>query len=443
MKTPFSILLTAAVSGWLISGSRASEGEGRFELSNAFPNLTLPDCISTLAVTTDASRREVAGMQRGLMVVLPRDREAAEAPVFLDLRERLHDEKDFEEGLHGLAFHPDFQKNRRFYLCFTQSSPRRTVISEMCALPGEELKADARTERILLELPHPLGNHWGGTIAFGPDGFLYAGIGDGGLRDDPYRLAQSPWSLQGKILRIDVDSRSGALPYGIPTDNPFMKKDEIRHEIWALGFRNPWGLSFDKGTGKLWVADVGQDLWEEVNLVEKGGNYGWSEREGAGQFVTRQGKAEEPGIPGPFIDPVHTYPHSEGISVTGGMVYRGNRIPSLSGKYIFGDWGHGKVWSLKEGPAAGPTGKTPAAEVRLLFAREGNEPRFNPTTIAPDAQGEILMCSHFPSVIYTLKEEPVLANDDDIPDADNENDDILRLFAPEGEATAGSPESSS
>lgn len=360
----------------------------------AYPNLVLPDCPAATAFTPGPEARQVVAMQRGLVVVLPKDRAEATAPVFLDLREKLKEETAFEEGFHGLAFHPEFAKNRRFYLCYTQQEPRRTVLSEMCALPGAELKADPRSERVLLELPHPLGDHWGGVLAFGPDGFLYVSIGDGGLRDDPYRLAQNPWALQGKILRLDVNTRSGSLPYGIPPDNPFVAKQEIRSEIWALGFRNPWSLSFDPVTKTLWTTDVGQDIWEEINIVKKGGNYGWSEREGAAQFLSRQGQKE---TGGPFIDPVYAYSHVDGISITGGAVYRGKRVPKLTGKYIFGDWGHGKLWALtRKSTAEG------SASAALLFARVGEEPRFNPTTIGTDAEGELLIFSHYPGVIYTL-----------------------------------------
>ena len=163
--------------------------------------------------------------------------------------------------------------------------------------------------------------------------------------------------------------------------------------------RNPWGMSFDRETGTLWCGDVGQDRWEEINLIKPGGNYGWSERDGPSRLTAREAAPEEGG---PYIDPIHAYGHDQGISVTGGFVYRGSRMPSLGGRYLFGDWGMGKLWALSWDPA---TSKSTA--VRQIFAPEG-ELRINPTVIAPDAEGEPLIFSHSPSVIYTLKELPVL-----------------------------------
>jgi glucose/arabinose dehydrogenase len=394
--------------------SHASAQKPEISLQKAFPNLVLPDCPSTLAVTPGPGGREVVGLQRGLITVLPTDRDAAKPEVFLDFRERLKEETDFEEGLHGMVFHPDFAKNRRFFLSYSQRGPRRTVISEMCAQPGPDLKADPRTERILMEIPHPLGFHWGGGMVFDPDGYLYVAVGDGGLRDDAYSLSQNPWDLHGKVLRLDVNTRTGSLAYGIPADNPFTAKQEVRPEIWALGFRNPWGLSFDAPTKTLWLADVGQDLWEEINIVTKGGNYGWGEREGPVRMVSRLNYPEKEG---PFTEPLHAYSHKDGLSITGGMVYRGSRIPALQGQYLFGDWGHGKIWSLRRNAV---TGQSEGAT--LLFAREGDEPRFNPTVIGADASGEILIFSHYPGDILTLTPNPVLATDETAPEADGTGD---------------------
>lgn len=405
-KSPRLILPLSAFLA-LLAAPLAPAQKPEISLERIFTNLVLPDCPSALALTGGAQSREVVAMQRGLVVVLPQDRDAGEAAVFLDFRERMKEETDFEEGLHGIAFHPEFEKNRRFYLSYSQRRPRRTVISEMCVFPGKELKADPRTERVLMEIPQPLGFHWGGGLAFGPDGYLYTGIGDGGLRDDVYSLSQNLWDLHGKILRIDVNTRDGGLAYGLPEDNPFMDRQEVRPEIWALGFRNPWGLSFDPEKKTLWVADVGQDLWEEVNVVTKGGNYGWGEREGPARMFSR---LDVPEKGGPFIEPLHAYAHSEGISITGGVVYRGRGIPALNGKYIYGDWGHGKIWSLRRDEA---TGK--AAAPTLIFAREGDEPRFNPTVIGADSSGELLIFSHYPAHILTLTANPVLATEEAVP----------------------------
>ncbi|MDB6080319.1 MAG: hypothetical protein JWO82_4066 [Akkermansiaceae bacterium] len=367
----------------------------------AFPNLTFDDNATASAVVPDGSRRVVVALQRGEVRILPEDRRGTEAPLFMDLRAKLKEETDFEEGLHGLAFHPRFAKERRVYVCYTQQGPRRTVLSEFVVPEGESFQADMRSERVLMEVPHPQTTHWSGCITFGPDGYLYLSIGDGGLRDDPYRMGQNLWALHGKILRLDVDGRTGALPYGIPEDNPFVKKAEIRSEIWASGLRNPWGLSFDRQTRTLWCADVGQDRWEEVNLIKPGANYGWSEREGPARFISREKVAEEGG---PFTDPVYAYPHTDGISITGGFVYRGRRLSSLQGQYLFGDWGMGKVWSMSWNAETGAS-----TGVQLLYAKGEDYPGFNPTVISRDSHGEPLIFSHCPSVIYTLEEPHALA----------------------------------
>lgn len=387
----------------------------RFELVPAYPNLSFDDNASAATVIPDGSGRVAVGLQRGQIRLLPEDHEATDAPMFLDLRDKLRDETEFEEGLHGIAFHPDFKANGRFYVCYTQRGPRRTVLSEFIA-QGQTV--DRRSERVLLEYPHPLANHWGGGIAFGADGYLYLGIGDGGLRDDPYRLGQNLWSLHGKVLRLDVDRRSEGLAYGIPADNPFVDRQEVRPEIWAIGFRNPWGMSFDRKTGTLWCGDVGQERWEEVNLIKRGANYGWSEMEGPERLAARTVSSEDEAS---FVKPIHTYGRESGISITGGFVYRGSRLPSLEGQYLFGDWGVGRVWSLKW-----DRHQESAEAPGLLYERPADGDGFNPTVIVPDADGEPLLFSHYPSMIYTLKEPERLAST--VPD-----DEVIDEVIPEPE----------
>lgn len=395
-------------------------------LVRAFPNLVLDDNVAAAAVMPDLNRTVVA-LQRGQVRLLPEDSEASEAPLFLDLREKVKEETEFEEGVHGLAFHPKFATNRKVYLCFSQRGPRRTVLAEYEVPEGSELRADPRTERVILEYPHPLGNHWGGGILFGPDGFLYVAIGDGGLRDDPYRLGQNLWSLHGKILRIDVDGRSAGLAYRIPKDNPFHERQETRDEIFAYGMRNPWGMSFDKETGTLWSGDVGQDLWEEINVIKAGGNYGWSERDGPERLKSREAAPEEGG---PYVDPIHAYSHDQGISVTGGFVYRGERLPSLQGRYLFGDWGMGKLWALSwDSSTSSPAG------LRQIVGPEADF-RINPTVIAMDAKSEPLIFNHYPSTIYTLDEGP--GDTPPIGGADVEAAPVPDSFVePDGEESGG------
>lgn len=413
-RLPQRPLSSGTLAPWLAvaitSTSIASEPrveEHPLRLIPAFPNLVFDDNASAVAVVEHGGlRHSVIGLQRGQIRILPQDRTHSEAPLFLDLREKLKADTGFEEGLHGLAFHPDFAKNRRFYVCYSQQEPRRTVLSEFTVREGDTLVADPASERIILQLPQPLGNHWGGGIAFANDGYLFLGIGDGGLRDDPYRLGQNLWSLHGKVLRLDVNGKTPHTEYAIPQGNPFIDKQEVLSEIWAYGFRNPWGLSYDRVTGTLWTGDVGQDTWEEINLVSEGGNFGWSEREGPARLSTR---SQTPEGLGTYVDPIHSYGRSEGISVTGGYVYQGNRLGGLQGSYFYGDWGSGKIWALSWDAAT-----RTATGIRRLYANNGGGPKFNPTIIGPDADGEPLLFSHSPSVIYTLESQQLLAEAEDV-----------------------------
>lgn len=352
------------------------------------------DCPTALAVMPLPQPRLVLALQRGEFWLLPKDEVLGKAVRFLDLRERLKKVVQFEEGVHGLAFHPDFATNRKFYVSYSMVEPTRSVLSEFRTRPGEPFKVDMGSERILLEVPHIMSNHFGGGLAFGPDKKLYMTIGDGGLRDDPYHMSQNPFVLNGKMLRLDVDVRSGSLPYGIPSDNPFFGQQEYRQEIWALGLRNPWGFAFDQQTGDLWLADVGQDHWEEVNIIKKGLNYGWSDRDGprASTFRTH------PLLPDrSYENPVHYYTHAEGISVTGGFMYHGNRLPKLKGCYIYGDWGFGTLWGLRYQP----DNQIISEHLVVHRRQEAPDTFFNPTMISADADGEIMIMSQ-EGAIYTL-----------------------------------------
>jgi glucose/arabinose dehydrogenase len=350
-----------------------------------------------LASLPDASGEQVIAMQRGEFCAVRLDGSGQWRP-FLDFRTKMKDILLFEEGVHGIAFHPRFAENRLFYLSYSQNEPRRTVISEMRASKDSTPVALPETERVLMEIPQPLADHWGGHIAFGPDGCLYIALGDGGLRDDPYHLAQNPWLLHGKILRIDVNGRSGALPYAIPADNPFAKEQTVRHEIFALGFRNPWGLSFDARTGNLWCADVGQDLWEEINRVEAGANYGWGDREGPAKSFAHA-HSYLPNLV--TTDPVHAYTRmrSEGICIVGGLLYRGQKLPQLDGAFVFADWGYGTVWALGIDPASGK------AVRRSVLHRKDPEHKFNPTLVTADVDGEPVLLSQDGSLYRLEKDE--------------------------------------
>lgn len=288
--------------------------------------------------------------QSGMIHVLPNDASAKKAKLFADLRRRIHQfTKDDEEGLLGFAFHPKYQENGQFYLYYNTESADRTVyLSRFTVSKGDRDLADPDSEEILMTIRQPFANHNGGPMAFGPDGYLYIGLGDGGGRNDPEYEAQDLSTLMGCVLRIDVDSTSKGRKYGIPADNPFVDQKDVPDEVYAYGIRNPWRVAFDRKTGSFWLADVGQDLWEEVNIIRKGGNYGWSAREGSFGFGNAKGSTEVTGI-----DPVWEYDHRIGKSITGGHVYRGTAHPELAGHYLYGDYVTGKLWALHYDEKAG------------------------------------------------------------------------------------------
>ena len=287
----------------------------------------------------DGSGRRFIVEQSGLIYVIEKD--GQKAKIFLDIRDITRPwKKANEEGLLGLAFHPRFSETGEFFVCYSPvNAPQSERISRFHVSAKDSRKADKNSEETVLQFDQPFPNHNGGSIAFGPDGFLYVGLGDGGSRNDPFDNAQNLGVLLGKILRIDIDRRGAETAYAIPLDNPFMNMDGVRPEIWAFGFRNPWQLTFDSQTGTLWMADVGQDLQEEINLVEKGGNYGWRRREGSYPFGN---------IPADLttIDPLWEYDHQVGKSITGGLVVRGSTIPELEGRYLYGDFVSGRLWAL-------------------------------------------------------------------------------------------------
>ncbi|MEP6934719.1 MAG: PQQ-dependent sugar dehydrogenase, partial [Nitrospirota bacterium] len=253
---------------------------------------------------------------------------------FLDITNRVL--SGGERGLLGLAFHPNHRKNGRFFVNYTRRDDGATVLAEY---RRQNLNLQASIEeRTLMVVPQPYANHNGGMVAFGPDGLLYIGLGDGGSGGDPQNRAQNPSELLGKILRIDVD---GAPPYAIPSDNPFANGGG-RPEIFASGVRNPWRFSFDRETGSLWLADVGQNKWEEIDLVRLGGNYGWRIMEGRHCFLPEKDCPVEG-----LIIPGSEYGHDQGrCSVTGGYVYRGRNLPALQGSYLYADYCSGELFAV-------------------------------------------------------------------------------------------------
>ncbi|MFD0672470.1 PQQ-dependent sugar dehydrogenase [Cohnella sp. GCM10027633] len=307
--------------------------------------------------------------QPGRIVAMNLDRPSDKPATVLDITDRVYDEGG-EQGLLGLAFHPD--EPNRAYVNYTTKT--HTVIASYDVVSGDPLRLDPKSEDKLLTFKQPYANHNGGQLAFGPDGYLYIGTGDGGSGGDPQNNSQNLNSYLGKILRIDIDRKTEGLAYGIPADNPFLK--DGLPEIYAYGLRNPWRFSFDEATGKLWAADVGQSSLEEIDLIEKGGNYGWRIQEGTACYNPKSGCDKEG-----LVQPIHEYGRDLGVSVTGGYVYRGEARPDLKGWYVFGDYGSGMIWALRQRE----DGK--ADVVDLLAADESL------TSFGTDAAGELYVCA--------------------------------------------------
>ena len=314
---------------------------------------------------------EMAPYPGGLFVVADQDGlvglyrpDGAAAGTLLDLRDRVVRSGN-EEGLLSIALDPDFPRNSYLYAYYSAGNPRRSVLSRFqvqndAAIPGSEL--------VVLEQAQPFANHNGGAVRFGPDGLLYLGFGDGGSGGDPMGNGQNLTTLLGKIIRIDVRSASASQPYAIPRDNPFLNQPGARGEIWAYGLRNPWRMSFDPETKQLWAADVGQSAIEEIDVIERGGNYGWNRIEGdrcypSGNACNRDGT----------ILPVATYDHGDGCSVTGGVVVRGGEVAALLGRYLYADFCSGRIWAMPADRSAAPRQVAGQDNRRMIssFATDG------------------------------------------------------------------------
>ncbi|MBI4720969.1 MAG: PQQ-dependent sugar dehydrogenase [Chitinivibrionia bacterium] len=306
------------------------------------------------------------------------------ALVFLDIRDRVGSVGN-EQGLLGLAFHPLYKDNGYFYVNYTEATAGRTIVSRFHVSAANPDSADAASELVLLDEVQPFANHNGGCTRFGPDGYLYIGMGDGGGAGDPLENAQNLATLLGKLLRIDVDTPAGGRNYSIPTDNPFAGNDQgFREEIYAYGLRNPWRFSFDGPTSALWLADVGQGSLEEIDMIEKGKNYGWDIMEGTACYEPSTGCV----MTGLTL-PVWEYSHAVGSSITGGFVYRGPSLPSLAGSYVYGDFVSGRIWSLRY------DGVNPPVNAQLL------DTNLNIASFGVDGNNELYICA-FDGKIYLL-----------------------------------------
>jgi len=343
-------------------------------LIEPFPSLSFNQPLD-LQVPDDDTDRLFVVEKRGRIVVFENDSATTTTANFLNLS---NISTTSEQGLLGLAFHPNYSSNGYFYVHYTPTA-RLSFISRFTVSTDANV-ADAGSEEVLLEIPQPQTNHNGGQISFGPDGFLYIAVGDGGGGGDPDNNSQNRNNLLGNILRIDVDNRENGLNYTIPSSNPFLNEAQVRPEIYAYGLRNPWRMSFDAQNGSLWTGDVGQGEREEINVITSGGNYGWKIFEGTSCF---SGNCEVPGLTAPIFE----YGHDNGDrSITGGFVYRGSAIPSLSGKYIYGDFVSGRIWALD----------TADNTNELVF-----ESRLSIASFGTDNDNELYVCA-FDGTIYKL-----------------------------------------
>lgn len=341
MNMPKIIMLISFIFSLLLIPSLFAEEPNisTVKLQNAFPNLKFNNPVD-LTYADDGSNRIFVVEKIGKIQVFENENNAAASSVFLDISDRVYDRG--ECGLLGLSFHPKFKTNGYFFVNYTTKKPVKTIVARFQVDPKNKSKALPESFLSIIEIDQPYENHNGGQIIFGPDGYLYIGMGDGGSGGDPKNFGQNLNSLLGKMLRIDVDKTTDGLNYSIPASNPFVKKSpEIREEIYAYGLRNPWRFSFDAKTKKLWCGDVGQNLWEEIDIITSGGNFGWKIMEGTNRF---NNSTEDSKM---LIPPVFEYKHAAGnCSITGGFVYYGKKANSLVGHYIYGDYCSKNVWKL-------------------------------------------------------------------------------------------------
>ena len=337
--------------------------------------------------------------------VLVRENGKLRKKPFLDLTSKVN--IDYECGLLSIAFHPDFAKNGYLYASYTAQIPSlKSIIAEYKMDPAAG-EVDISTERIILQFSQPYNTHNGGLIKFGPDGMLYIGTGDGGFGNDPFNNAQSGQTYLGKILRIDVNKRD---PYGIPLDNPFIKDNTFFPEIYAYGQRNPWRFSFDRETGLLYCADVGQDRWEKISIIVNGGNYGWRIKEGP-EFLHPVPK------PPKTIDAIYLYNHNNtAASVTGGYVYRGKAHPSFKGWYFFADYVDGRIFTLRYDGS-----KVTASGVVFTPPNDGKQTgvvrpkNLQPSSFGEDADGELYLCDITNGRVFKIVEDSESSTESTVP----------------------------
>ncbi len=364
-------------------------GDPRIAVTRAFSQLTFTNPTVLRQAPGDASRWFV-GEKSGVIRVFANNPGSSSTSIFLDLRGVV--DASGEGGLLGFAFHPDFPMTPEVFVSYTRGGPFRSYVSRFFSTDGGQTLSPA-PEEIILELPQPATNHNGGDIAFGPDGYLYAGFGDGGGAGDPQGNGQDDTNLFGTIVRLDVDT---AVPYAIPPGNPNAANGVCVQgvgaapcpEIFAWGLRNPWRFSFDRQAGALWAGDVGQGAWEEIDRIEVGENYGWNVREGDHCFDPPNGCADT------FAAPVTEYDHSLGSSVTGGYVYRGSAVDNLPGRYVFGDFISGRIFAV------------PAGSVPVVVPDELLDTDLMIVSFAEDVDGELYLLDYGVGTIHRIENAP-------------------------------------
>jgi len=392
-KNILSLLLLLLLPGWALWLTGLTESQPTSAASNA--SISVDEVVASglqapvdITHAGDGSGRLFVVEQPGRIRVIKQG--ALLSVPFLDITSLVL--YGGERGLLGLAFHPNYAQNGYFYVNYTRQTDGATVVARYRVSTNNPDVADSASAATLLVIPQPYANHNGGCLKFGPDGYLYIAVGDGGSGGDPQNYAQNKESLLGKLLRIDVN---GGNPYAIPTDNPFVNQPGA-DEIWALGLRNPWRISFDRLTGDLYIADVGQNAWEEVNFqaanAAGGLNYGWRCREGAHPYNTSP-PCNDPNFLATLIDPFTEYSHSEGRSITGGFVYRGTRYPDLYGIYFFADYVNGKIWSIKKLSDAPLTWSSRTLEL---------DADFNISTFGEGEDGELYVANYYQGKIHHL-----------------------------------------
>lgn len=366
----------------------------------AFPNLKFD--VPTVITRAPGTDRLFVATNEGKVYSFEDKRNTKDVELFLEL-EAKHDAKGqrtLHRHIHGLEFHPDFQKNGYVYVFSRERLPNpvRSRISRYETYPDNRFKVDPDSQLIVLEFPSI--GHSGGSMKFGPDGYLYIGTGDGYGQEDPLQTGQDTSDLLSSVLRIDVDNTQPAKPYSIPADNPFVNTPGTRPEIWAFGFRQAWKISFDRKTGDLWVGEVGQSTWESIYRVKRGGNYGWSVKEGFQSF-----RPNRPLGPAPLSPPVVSHSHGEARSMTGGFVYHGSRLPELAGTYIYADWETGKIWALRYD----------RDNEKVTWHEELDDTSLDIAAFGETHSGELYMMTNQTGQIYELVKRPKLSDDEKPP----------------------------